>query len=650
MTQTLQDRLLAVYAGEHRDHLAALRMTLDRGAVADLEEAYRHAHSLKGAARAVDLPAVVELAHGLETQLEEWWQGKAMPDEDSLHRARRAVDAIEDLSAAALRDGAGAAPEAAPALASTLRVETASVDRLAACSTRLATELDRLRVTAAAARLRGRAAADVLVELLDELEEREWALSRLAKRLADDVAGLRMVAAEEVLGGFGPMLRALAAEQGKDVQFRAEGLETRADRDVLAVMGEAVMHLLRNAVAHGIETPERRRAAGKAVAGRVMLSAAVDRGRLEVQVSDDGAGLAMDRLVREAAARGLLDADQAAAVEAGDVARLAFLPGLSTAGTLDVTAGRGMGMAIVQRLVERLQGRVELSSQPGKGTRVTLSAPITIQAQRVLLVEARGQTFALPVPPTHRLTLLDGPQLVRGAAGMTAVVDGVEYAVLDLGGVLGLPGAPQAPHGLCAALARTAVRAVALVVDRMVDVRDLPITPLDTMMAADDRFAGTVTLERERLALVLSPVALAARQGTEAPWAPAPVPLRRVLVVDDSPTIRALERDLLEGAGFAVEVAVDGRDALDRLYRAASDGMVPDAVVSDIEMPGLDGFALLGAMRADRRLAEVPVVLVSSRAGGAERFRAQELGAAALLGKTGFDQSAFLSLLRELTS
>ena len=134
------------------------------------------------------------------------------------------------------------------------------------------------------------------------------------------------------------------------------------------------------------------------------------------------------------------------------------------------------------------------------------------------------------------------------------------------------------------------------------------------------------------------------------PWAPAPVPLRRVLVVDDSPTIRALERDLLEGAGFAVEVAVDGRDALDRLYRAASDGMVPDAVVSDIEMPGLDGFALLGAMRADRRLAEVPVVLVSSRAGGAERFRAQELGAAALLGKTGFDQSAFLSLLRELTS
>lgn len=684
MTGDLRGGLLAIYADEHRDHLAALRTLLARGG-GDLEEAYRHAHSLKGAARAVELPIVVDLAHGLESLLEAWWEGRVVPDADMIRRAQDGLDAIEDLSAAALTGRAvpaghaalerlaqglvalgldapcavaAAPPPAAPvepvaAVSATMRVETEVADRLAATAGRLLAELDRLRrgqegLRAMAGQLPAGVLYEHFAELLRGLEERDWALSRAAADLAEDVLGLRRVAAEAALGGFGPMLRALAVEQGKEIRFDAAGLDTAADREVLVVMAEAVGHLLRNAVAHGIEAPSRRRAAGKDAAGQVTLTVAAVGPRLDIRVADDGAGINTERLAAEATERGLLTAEQASRVDPGRLRQLIFQPGLTTAATLDTAAGRGMGMSIVRRLVDRLQGDIVLRSSPGRGTEVIVTVPVSAMAQRVVLVLARGQLYGLPALAIRRLAYLQPEDLRQVEGGVLAVVDGAELPLVDLGGVLGLAGAPETGRGMYAALLRLGGDLLGLVVDRVVEVRELVVSPLDPMLVRDDRLAGSVVLEGGRLAFVLSPAGLRPPAGIIA--APA---LRRappgvrplVLVVDDSPTVRSLERTILEASRFRVLVAVDGAEALTLMAEGR-----PDVVVSDIEMPRLDGFGLLAAIRADPVLAGVPVLLVSSRAGPEDRRRAQELGANGFLSKQEFDQGRFLAAVHGVTA
>lgn len=653
----LRDRLLAAYAGEYRDHVAALRAVLAQGGGADLEEAYRHAHSLKGAARAVDLAEVVDLAHGLENLLQAWWEDGAAPDPAQLSGAGAALDAIEDLSSAAVAGATepqASEPPATAATAATLRVDAEAADRLAASTGQLLAELERqhrpdelLRRLAALAPGDGAGLRRLVGELARVLEERDWALSRAAQTVAADVVRLRQMAAEAVLGNFGPMLRALAAEAGKTVRFDAHGLATRADREVLITLAEAVLHLLRNAVAHGIEPPSARRAAGKAATGQLSLHVAAIGGRLEVRVADDGAGIAVDRLAQRAVARGLLTPAQAERADADRLLPLVFHPGLSTAASLSTTAGRGMGMAIVRRLVDRLQGDIVLHARPGQGTEVVISVPITALAQRLVLVRAAGALFGLPAPAVVRLTQVATEAVSAVEGGSVTLVDGREIPLAELAALMGLTSRHRTRDSLCVALVRVGTEIVGLAVDEVEDVRDLPVSPLELALVDDPRLVGTVTLDGGRLALVLSPAGLRAAplSGVSGLHVDRRGPPALVLVVDDSPTIRALERTLLEAHSYRVEVAVDGRDAWERMER-----LPPDLVISDIEMPRLDGLDLLAAMRGDPRFAELPVLLVSSRADDATRRRAMELGAHGYLLKTRFDQREFLDIVGRLTA
>lgn len=649
----LRDRLLAAYGEEYRDHVAALRAALAQGGGADLEEAYRHAHSLKGAARAVDLPAVVDLAHRLESLLQAWWETGVEPDDGSRAEARSALDAIEDMSSAILAGGQHAlVPE--PLTASTVRVEVEAADRLAASIGNLLADLERQRRPEELVRhLAALSPHDpaglhrLVAELAGALEERDWVLSRAADSVAADLARLRLVAAEGVLGNFGPMLRALAAELGKDVRFDAAGLSTQADREVLATLAEAVLHLLRNAIAHGIETPAARRAAGKDETGHLTLRVATVGPRLEIRVADDGAGISADRLAQAAVARGILGPAEVDRADEDRLRQLVFHPGLSTAGRLSTTAGRGMGMAIVRRLVDRLQGDVVLHSRPGQGTEVVMSVPVTVLAQRVVLVRAAGRLFGLPAPSVVRLLQLPAQAVVAVAGSAVALVEEREVPLAELAALMGLTAAHPVRDSLCVVLVRVGAEVIGLAVDAVEDVRDLPVSPLEAALVDDPRLVGTVTLEAGALALMLSPAGLRAGQVVGAPTlhAAPPGPPALVLVVDDSPTIRSLERTILEAHSYRVEVAVDGRDALERIERSR-----PDVVVSDIEMPRLDGLGLLAAMRADPRLADLPVVLVSSRADEETRGRAVALGAHGYLLKTHFDQREFLDTIGRLTA
>lgn len=695
MSDTIRAQLLEAYADEHRDHLTGLRAALEAGSAADFEEAYRHAHSLKGAARAVELPAVVDLAHGLESLLEAWWERRAIPDDDSIAAAARALDAIEDVSAAALvgvplpssqsamksldaileRHGLCApepqeaqeeVPRTVPIATTTLRVAAEAADRLALSTTQLLVQLEYRREGESVLRrlghdiellaslvadtgLRASLAAlrDTHAHVMRLLDEYDWDLSRAAQDLAEDVGRLRLVGAQGVLGNFGPMVRELAAEQGKEVRFDAEGLDTMVDRGVLAAAAEAAMHMLRNAVTHGLETPAERAASGKTPTGRLVLSVAVTPPRIEIKVADDGRGIDTARLAAEAVARGVMTAAQAERAEVDRLRQLVFLPGLSTAESLTTAAGRGMGMAIVRRVADRLQGQVRVVSQPGNGTEVVLSVPVGTLAQRLVLVCVHGQTFGLPSQSVSRLVELPASAPVRVDGEVLVLIDGREVPLAELGILLGLPGHPPVRDRLLAVLVHSATELVGLVVDSVSEVRELPVAPLEAPLADDPRLAGTVTLEQGVLAFVLAPAGLRVRGSQAAEVLAEPPPKRSplVMVVDDSITTRTLERSILETHGYRVEVAVDGRDALNRLEELS-----PDVVVSDVEMPRLDGFGLLTAIRAHPRLGAVPVVLVTSRGADSDRKRGLALGADAYIVKTRFDQDDLLRIIGRLTS
>ncbi|HLO76205.1 MAG TPA: response regulator, partial [Magnetospirillum sp.] len=401
---------------------------------------------------------------------------------------------------------------------------------------------------------------------------------------------------------------------------------------------------------HGIEPPERRRAAGKDHAGTLSLRVAVSGARLEIRVRDDGGGIAVDRLAAEAVARGMMTPAQAAYAGDDRLRLLVFQPGLSTADTLSTAAGRGIGMSIVRRVVDRLQGNITLHSAQGQGTEVVLSVPVSVMAQQIVLLRVRGQVFGVPAPALARIVQVAADAVRQVDGGSAALVDGDEVPLADLGAVLGLPGdAPDCCRGLLWVVAiRTPTGVLGLVVDDVLEVRDLPVAPLDAPLADDDRLVGTVMLEREKLALVLSPAGLrmeggAASRGAVALNCRALPP--RILVVDDSPTIRALERSILEAHAYRVDSAEDGREALDRMENDP-----PDVVVSDLDMPRLDGFGLLVAMRGHPRLSTVPVVLVSSRDSDDDRRRGLALGAAAYLIKTRFSQGEFLNVIGRLSS
>lgn len=628
MSDDLRTRLLEAYAGEHRDHLAALRRLLGAGEeIQDIEEAYRRVHSLKGAARAVDLPEVEALAHDVEGRLQAVWSGGTVWTASLRDRIFGALDAIEDASAAVL-----AGPAGAPSAAALVRVEARAMDRLLASSCALLGEA--ARHDRFAARVR-----ELPADLALEVEDTNWRLGRLAADIAEEVRELRLVAADAAFAGLGPLVRETAIVCGRSLRVELQGLETRADREVLQALREPVLHALRNAVRHGIEPPEERTARGKPAEGRVRLAVAAAGGRLRVAVEDDGRGFDLAALAEAAVGRGAVSAAEALTAAPERLRALAFVPGLSTVAEVDAVAGRGMGMDIVRRVAARLQGGVELAESSLGGAAVVLTVPVALASRTLLVVEAGGDLWCLP--EVRRLAWVPRAEVTDAEGRSLAVVDGVETPLARLATLVGGSGeAPPEPMPV-AVVAADGGR-LGLVVDRFRQVVELPVAALDPPLAENPLLAGSVVLGDGTLALVLAPSSLHATAAAPLseltpseradPLSLAPPPFRSklVLVVDDSATCRTLLRHILEADGYRVVTAVDGVAALELLAAEAV-----DVVVSDLDMPRLDGFGLLEAIGG-----KVPVVVVTSRAGEADGRRTGALGAAACIAKQDFDVHA----------
>ncbi|KSB91380.1 hypothetical protein AS593_10925 [Caulobacter vibrioides] len=694
----IRRQLLAAFDLEHREHLQAIRQAIPAGGEADTREIFRRAHSLKGAARAVDLPAVEEQAHALESLCAELMDGARTLDADTVATLEGLLDAVEDAAAAAYAPPAPKPAETAVATSApeeTVELVRIDVEAVAGLSRAMQTlsgdvldhgaiDEDLRRLAADARKLErrwrdARSAAGRVREVeqglkdlsraLNELSVRRvragWALDQGLSDLRSRVEKISQAPAETVFGGFSSMVRDIAREAGVSVDVRVSGLETRADRRVLQALKDPVMHLLRNAVSHGREAPQAREAAGKPERLTVVMAVSAASGRLRVEIADDGPGPDLVRLEAAAVDKGLMSPrpEGAPAPTPEELLAHAFAPGVSTAQGVDRLAGRGMGLSVVAEAVRKLRGELRLTAGRPWGARVVLSTPLSAARQSLLFVDIQGRQAALPSLGVRRLLRLDATTLetVEGHPAARIAIDGDDVIVpmVPLSALLTGVAAEVPVHAgaVSAVLLSHGRRHVALAVDALCDVRSALVEDLDADDLDADLIAGAVQLDDQAPALALDPDALVRRWlrdqrhlaagglGFAESADEAEEAIRTILVVDDSITTRTLEKSILEAQGYRVLLAVDGLDALNLLR--SGQAMI-DLVVADIEMPRMDGFSLLQAVKADAALAATPVILMTSRADAADVRRGLDLGAEAYITKQKFDQRELLAAIGQL--
>jgi two-component system chemotaxis sensor kinase CheA len=589
---------------------------------------------------------------------------------------------------------ASPAPEPSPEAGALLRVPAEAVEGLTRASHELASALGDeaawaeglVRLTrraadlgVAAERLRGTAKAGTDLRAFETdllaLAREAADLSRLrlrvssaveaaAARIAEQAERLALVPAETVFGGFPRALRDLAREGGQDITVQTTGLDLPVERSMLQALKDPVLHALRNALSHGAEPPGARAAAGKPLALGIGLDVAVRGARVVIAVHDDGRGPDLEAVAAAARRRGLAAPDD----DPEALLALVFEAGLSTAAQVDTLSGRGIGLSVVADAVRRLGGHVRLAPRSPWGTSLTMSLPLSAARRPMVLVDAGGATYALPSAAVERVIRFDGRDLDRamGRPVLRVAAEGGEDAVLPLLALRDLLGRAEAPpeageRGVGLVL-RAGARRVVLAVEALREVRTHLVLPAPPIGADPEVIAGTVILG-DRPVLVLEPEGLVARTveagarggpdaapprdalGGTIGLASRSASLTTILVVDDSITTRTLEKGILEAAGYRVVVCVDGQDAIERL-RA---GIEPIALVlADVEMPRLDGFGLLKAIRAEEALARLPVILMTSRGDAEDVARGLELGADAYLTKQTFDQRRLLDTIGQL--
>jgi two-component system chemotaxis sensor kinase CheA len=669
-------RLFEQEAGTRLASLAEHAMELEsRGDDAELvTEMFRDAHTLKGGAAVVGFDELAAVVHELEQLLEELRSGDRDPDSALVDGVLASVDAIREMvrramegkeaggagrtaraALAAARAGAAVArprggpaaparpamPE--PAAASAAPAAPPPADAIPVPVERL-DDLVRLVGESAAGLLRVRR---LLAERLGdepELHDEYRELAQVLEELQERTMRARMVSVARIAGPLRRSVRDLSRSTGKQVRWELVGEATVLDRHVLEHLREPLVALVRNAVDHGIEPPDERAERGKPREGVIRLRASQTGAEVVISVSDDGRGVDVER-VRERVGRRLSDADALGVI---------FDPGLSTAETVTGVSGRGVGLDAVRAAVDELRGRIEVRSEPGRGTEFQISVPMTLAVLRCLLVRAGGRPYALPMHSAASALDAKGDAVLAVEGRPALMVQGEAVGMADLAGVLALDGGVPA-RGPAVVLSTTTDRH-AFRVDELLGHRDVVVADLGAVLPRLDMVGGASVEPDGSVMLVLDPEGLVARArhsprvagegiaqtARDAVPEPAAGRRQRVLVVDDALAIRELQRSILERAGYEVVTAGDGAEALELLA-----GLPADLVLTDVEMPRMDGLELARAIRGTETIAATPILMLTSRGDEADRRRGLEAGADRYLVKTAFDERVLLSAVRE---
>ncbi|MEA2781509.1 MAG: two-component system, chemotaxis family, sensor kinase CheA [Rhodospirillaceae bacterium] len=725
--------MFRVEAEEHLDAIERSLLALEQTPTADdareeLESTFRAMHTLKGAARSVNLREIEEVCHGCEAVLSQLARGRIALTGSMLECLRDSAKGIAklvtegpqavawpELVGRLKRAGEDAAPSEAdhraePAVAppepagtsaepavpraksaaisaETIRIKAARLDRLILQSEellvpKLAAEervkearllLDQVQRCRNALKGGGtngqgiglsqaplhdgeamlRELATSANRMLSELERDRRTIYAAVDNFVDEMRQVRMIPVSMVLDIFPRMVRDLAAAAGKEVRCVVEGGELEVDRKVLEAMKDPLIHLVRNAVDHGIEAPAVRRTLGKALPAQILLTVvAREDHRIEITVSDDGSGIDLSR-VRDAAVRQRMgSSDAIERMGDSDALELIYRSGLSTSPIVTDISGHGLGLAIVAERVEQLDGQISIESHPGKGTRFRITLPASIATFRGLLVKAAGQSFLVPADAVEAAL-----RVQKDAMGVVAGRDFVQFKeqpvpTIGLADALGLDDGNEhgdAPLGRFHVVINADGQRAALVVDEILGDREVLLKALGFPLVRVRNIAVAGLLGTGELVLVLRPAdlykSLKLRERGQTIRKPRQAMRRQptILVVDDSITTRTMEKNLFEAMGYRVRVATDGVDAWTMLA-----GENVDIVVSDVDMPRMNGFDLTARIRADRRLGNLPVVLVTALDSREDKEQGIRVGANAYVIKSSLDKTNLQQIIERL--
>ena len=499
--------------------------------------------------------------------------------------------------------------------------------------------------------------SNALVAHLDDIYKRTREDLALVERsvtgIQEELLSMRMLPVSTILDPFPRHVRELARELGKDVELVLEGEETELDKKILEKIGDAILHILRNAVDHGVEPPDVRRKLGKPPRGLILIRAEHESGIIKLVIEDDGAGLDLGAIRRKAISKGLITDAEQDSISDHELRGLIFSPDFSTAEIITDVSGRGVGLDVVKQRVEELKGAVSIDSEQGGGTKITITLPLTLASLRVLFVQSQDTRFAIPIDSVEETLKIPLEEVIQIVDRKAVRVRNQLVPLVHLGEVLRLPepGLPAPSGHLFLVIAHSAGDRIGIVVDVIAEESEVVLKPLPVHLRKIPHVSGLTISGRNEIILVLHVPDLvkAARRlkaierapAGEIPVAAGEAPL--LLVVDDSLNTREIEKSILEAEGYRVDLAKDGLEALKKAREKRY-----DLVVTDIEMPRLDGFSLTAQLREDKDYHDVPVVIVTSKERDEDKRRGIEVGANAYIVKGSFDQSNLIDTVSSL--
>lgn len=712
-----------------------LALERDADSLSRIEPLMRAAHSLKGAARIVNLEPIERLAHAMEDCFVAAQKGKLQLNKARIDRLLAGVDLMSEIAAldesvattwleenklkigtllVSIHDAADPSkltaepPASAPALAAepaaqerraepdavrdeqVLKVSVRHFDRLLslASESRVAAHAmrthlqslqlfkkrqhelflelekqlqtltgsvidDALKERLLSTRQRIDPLRNTLISHLADLDAYERRLLSLTQDMLDEVLVLRMRPFQDGVHAFPRMVRDLAHRLGKQARLDIVGADTLVDRDVLVRMEAPLNQLLRNAIDHGLETPEERIAAGKPAEGRIRLEARHTAGMLAIQVSDDGRGVDLERVRRKVVERGMATAEMAAAMSAGELLDFLMLPAFSLKETTSEVSGRGVGLDVVHATVRQLYGSVRLSTESGNGFHTHITLPLSQSVVRVVIADVAGEAYAVPISKIERIMRVPLEEIYTLENRQFFTLGGEHIGVIAAAQLLEL-GAPQAPvGGLPVIIIGTAAKRYALAVDAIRGEQSLTVQPIDAIFGKMRDISAAALLDDGSPVLILDIADLlvsidkliseGSLQGMNAGSIGTAKKAKRILVVDDSLTVREMERKLLQARGFIVDVAVDGMDGWNAVR--SNDYHL---VITDVDMPRMDGIELVQLIKRDNRLQNLPVMIVSYKDRPEDRARGIDAGADYYLTKGSFHDDSLLEAVHDL--
>ncbi|AEV61117.1 hybrid sensor histidine kinase/response regulator [Pseudomonas ogarae] len=492
----------------------------------------------------------------------------------------------------------------------------------------------------------------LLAQKTAELDEFAWQASQRAQVLYDTALACRMRPFADVLSGQARMVRDLGRSLGKQVRLEIEGEKTQVDRDVLEKLEAPLTHLLRNAVDHGIEPPEQRMLAGKPAEGLIRLRASHQAGLLVLELADDGAGVDLERVRRSIVERGLSPEQTAASLSEEELLTFLFLPGFSLRDKVTEVSGRGVGLDAVQHMVRQLRGAVVLEQTAGEGSRFHLEVPLTLSVVRSLVVEVGDEAYAFPLAHIERMCDLAPEDIVQVEGRQHFWHEGRHIGLVAASQLLNRPATQNGSQTLKVVVIRERETIYGVAVERFIGERTLVVLPLDERLGKVQDISAGALLDDGSVVLIVDVEDLlrsvdklldTGRLERIARQNQAQAPRKRILVVDDSLTVRELQRKLLRGRGYDVAVAVDGMDGWNALRSEDF-----DLLITDIDMPRMDGIELVSLLRRDNRLQSLPVMVVSYKDREEDRRRGLDAGADYYLAKASFHDDALLDAVVEL--